>query len=91
MPEPYAAHLERANTFVTWFRDGVISARVQHIKPERGIYELAARRFGAEPSELVFLDDHAPNVEVARALGWNAVQFLNAEQAKAELTERGWI
>ena len=85
MPEPYAAHLERENAFVGWFERGVFSARVQHIKPEREIFELAARRFDAAPSELVFLDDIVPNVEMARALGWNAIHFRDAAQARREL------
>jgi HAD superfamily hydrolase (TIGR01509 family) len=92
MPEPYAAHLEREHTFVTWFADGVFSARVHHIKPERGIFEVAAARFGAtRPAELVFLDDHQPNVEMARSLGWNAVLFTSAAAAEAELAARGWL
>lgn len=91
MPEPYAAHLEREHTFVTWFADGVFSARVHHIKPERGIYELAAARFGAKPAQLVFLDDHPANVEAARALGWNAVHFTDAATAEAEVAARGWL
>jgi len=90
MPEPYARHLEREHRFITWFEDGVISARVHHIKPEPGIFELAAARFGAEPEELVFFDDHLPNVESARSLGWNAVHFTSAAQAEAEFVARGW-
>ena len=91
MPEPYAAHLERGNPFITWFEDGIFSARVHHIKPERGIFELAAARFGAVPSELLFLDDHGPNVEMARSLGWNAVHFSDAAQARKEVEAGGWL
>ncbi len=91
MPEPYAAHLERENTFVTWFEDGVFSARVHHIKPEPAIFELATERFRSAPSELVFLDDHRPNVEMARSLGWHAVHFENAAQAHQELQANGWM
>ena len=92
MPEPYAAHLEREHAFIGWFAAGIISARVHHIKPEPGIFTLAAERFGAaDPGELVFLDDHLPNVESARSLGWNAVQFFDAAQAAHELAERGWL
>lgn len=87
MPEPYAAHLERENPFIGWFADGVISARVRHIKPEPGIFELAAARFGAAPDDLVFLDDHPPNVEAARALGWHAIRFADAAQAERELEQ----
>ncbi len=91
MPEPYAAHLQRENAFLGWFRDGIFSARVHQIKPEREIFELAATRFGATPSELVFMDDHLPNVEMARSLGWNAIQFHDAAQARAELSANGWL
>ncbi|MBL8287086.1 MAG: HAD family phosphatase [Rubrivivax sp.] len=91
MPEPYAAHLEREHAFIGWFAAGVISARVRHIKPEAGIFALAAERFGvADPGELVFLDDHLPNVESARSLGWNALQFFDAAQARADLASHGW-
>ena len=70
MPAPYATHLETEHDFVGWFRDGVFSARVGLVKPESAIFELAASRFGAVPEELVFLDDHLPNIEAARAAGW---------------------
>jgi putative hydrolase of the HAD superfamily len=91
MPAPYAAHLRQANAFIGWFADGVFSAHVQHIKPEREIFELAARRFGADPGELLFLDDHAPNVDMARALGWNALRFADAAQARNEMQAAGWM
>ena len=72
MPAPYADHLEREHDFVGWFEAGLFSARVQLIKPEPAIFALAAERFGAEPAELLFIDDHGPNVEAARAAGWQA-------------------
>lgn len=91
MPAPYADHLEREHDFVGWFADGVFSARVHEAKPAPAIFRIAAERFGHAPDELVFLDDHGPNVETARALGWNALHFAQAEQAEAELRERGWL
>lgn len=91
MPALYADHLERAHDFVGWFADGVFSARVHEAKPEPAIFRLAAERFGHAPEELVFLDDHRPNVETARALGWNALHFAHAAQAEAELRAQGWL
>lgn len=91
MPAPYADHLERTHAFVGWFEDGVFSARVGHIKPQPEIFALAAQRFGAPADELVFLDDHPPNVAQARASGWNAVHFASAAQAERELRANGWI
>jgi putative hydrolase of the HAD superfamily len=89
MPAPYADILER-NDFFSRFASGVFSARVHHNKPEPGIFEVAERLFGVPPSELVFLDDHAPNVEAARAMGWNALQFVDAAQSAAALRTQGW-
>ena len=90
MPAPYADVVEAANPFFGRFRAGVFSGRVRHIKPEPGIFALAAERFDAAAHELVFLDDTAANVVAARSLGWNALQFSHAEQARAELRARGW-
>lgn len=91
MPLPYAEHLERAHDFVGWFHDGVISARVRQIKPEREIFEIAALRFGAHPSQLVFIDDVAANVRAARSAGWNAVHFVDAADCEVQLRRHGWV
>ncbi len=89
MPAPYAEVLEQ-NDFFSRFDSGVFSARVHHNKPEPAIFQAALQHFDAQPQELVFLDDHGPNVERARALGWHAVQFKSAAQAQAELQAAGW-
>jgi putative hydrolase of the HAD superfamily len=89
MPAPYADHLQANNEFLSCFRDGVFSARVHHNKPEPAIFMLATERFGAAPQELLFIDDHLPNVEAAQAQGWNAFQFTSAAQAELELRRRG--
>ena len=91
MPAPYADHLEQQFPVVRQFRDGVFSARVQAIKPEPAIFELAARRFGAAPSELLLFDDVAGNVAAARAQGWQAWLFANAQATCAALRDQGWL
>ena len=91
MPAPFADLLEARNDFFAWFKSGVFSGRVQHIKPEPAIFDLAAQRFGAAPQALLFIDDHAPNVQAAQALGWQAFVFSSAAQAEAELRERGCL
>lgn len=85
MPEPYAVHLETTNAFFSRFVDGVFSSRVKLIKPEPEIYTLAIERFGIDPAQTVFIDDVAKNVDMARAHGWHAIQFIDAKQAEAEL------
>ena len=91
MPAPYSEHLERTHAFVAWFDDGVFSARVHEAKPAPAIFALAAARFGHRPAEMVFLDDHGPNVQAARGLGWNALHFEHAARAEAALAAGGWM
>jgi putative hydrolase of the HAD superfamily len=57
------------------FDDIVCSAEVGCAKPEPEIYGLACRRLGVAPETCVFVDDHAPNVEAARALGMRGVLY----------------
>lgn len=89
MPAPYADHLERSHAFMALFSDGVFSGRVHHNKPERAIFEAAAARFGRSPGELLFIDDHEPNIVAARALGWRGIHFVDIEQTTAALREHG--
>ena len=44
-------------------------------KPHAEIFEVAERRFGVPPDQLVFLDDMPANIRAAEARGWQAVQF----------------
>jgi putative hydrolase of the HAD superfamily len=91
MPEPYAKHLEETHEFLGLFRDGVFSARVRLCKPEPAIFEHCESRFGLDPGRMLFIDDVAGNVAAARAAGWQAVQFENAAQCRAELGALGFL
>ena len=62
----------------------VISGLVRLVKPERPIYDLAAKRMGLAPRDLLFLDDTAENVAAARRWGWRA-QVFSAERQNVEL------
>lgn len=91
MPVPYAQYLQQSHAFLGHFHSGVFSSEVQQVKPNEVIFHTAAQRFGVEPARTVFIDDHPRNVEVARALGWRAVQFKDAAQCEAELLQLGWL
>lgn len=90
MPAPYADHLDRQHGVLRLFRDGVYSARVQQIKPDRAIYDLAAHRFGQPPGGLLFFDDVVANVAAAQAAGWQAAHFTDAHAARAVLQTAGF-
>ncbi|SEN46143.1 putative hydrolase of the HAD superfamily [Nonomuraea pusilla] len=54
-------------------------------KPDPRIFHLACERLGVAPGQAVFLDDHEPYVEGARAAGLHAVRFHHNQQAIAEI------
>lgn len=91
MPVPYADHLERENDFIAAFSDGIFSGRVGLVKPHAAIFELAEQRFGLQPADTVFIDDHAGNVQAARARGWQALQFVDAAHCAADLQAAAWL
>lgn len=50
----------------------IISGMERMVKPDRQIYDLAARRMGLAPDELLFLDDTKANVDAAISYGWHS-------------------
>ncbi len=73
------------------FRDIVVSGDEQLAKPDPAIYALAQARFGRAAGTMLFVDDSLPNVESARACGWQAHHFNDAAGLRADLTERGLL
>lgn len=71
--------------FIPFMDGGILSYQDHVIKPDPAIYRLLMERYHLKPEECVFLDDVLHNVEGARAEGMYAIQFLNLEQARAEL------
>ena len=67
------------------FRDIVVSGDEKLAKPDPAIYALAERRFGYAPQAMLFIDDSLPNVEAARARGWHAHHFSDAQALEAAL------
>ena len=73
------------------FDEVIGSAAVGLAKPDPRIYELAARTFGVTVSECFFIDDLAPNIEAAKALGMDGVVFTSAAQLRVDLVARGLV
>ena len=59
--------------------DGILySAELGDRKPGAAFFRLAAKRAGAQPRDIAFVDDAAANVEAARKAGWTAVQWTGS-------------
>lgn len=77
--------------FLQWFDDVVISGDVGIVKPEPAIYELAIARFRLDPSQTLFIDDSAANVEAAEAAGFAGHHFATPADLEDELDRLGLL
>jgi 2-haloacid dehalogenase len=72
--------------------DGLtLSSRVGLLKPDPAIYHRFLADHGRVAADCLFIDDVAVNVEAARAVGMQAVQFTGAEALCQDLRARGLI
>jgi putative hydrolase of the HAD superfamily len=58
-------------------------------KPDTGIYELALKVLQRSADESIFVDDRAENIEGARKVGLNTIQFKDVPQLACDLNNFG--
>src|SRR5579863_2903050 len=54
-------------------------------KPDAAIYRLALKITQREPGECVLIDDRGLNLECAREMGMNTIQFVDVAQLRSDL------
>ena len=59
------------------------SSEVGTIKPESGIYEIAAQRAGCNTEEILLIDDSRANLMAAEKLGWHVLWFDDSHAEEA--------
>jgi putative hydrolase of the HAD superfamily len=89
--ESLELNLHRIETFRLreYFQLFISSCFVGLQKPEPAMYRLSLNLCQRDPAECVFIDDRALNVERARELGINAIQYKSPEQLTADLATLG--
>ncbi|WFP75598.1 HAD family phosphatase [Mesorhizobium sp. WSM4906] len=70
-------------------RGVTVSGEIGLIKPDQAIYDHHVASFGLEPAATLFIDDSQKNVDGAKAAGWQAVLFTDANALKADLERLG--
>lgn len=66
--------------------DSVVNSSLVGVaKPDRRIYEMAAKQAGARADRCLFVDDREENVEAARELGMTAVLFRAVDDLRGAL------
>lgn len=76
--------------FLTAGHGVTVSGEVGLIKPDPQIYAVHTQTFELDAAATLFIDDSAKNIDAARAFGWQAVQFQNAETLRADLQRLGF-
>jgi len=82
--------VEREFDWIDRFDVLVWSFQVGLAKPDPAIYRLTIDKLGAPPEETLFIDDKAPNIAAARALGMKAIEFSTIERLRGELIAGGF-
>lgn len=76
-----------------WVADfDVLIWSYQHrmVKPDPEIYQLLLEKLGTAPEETLFLDDKLENIEAARHLGIQGLQFSTVDQLRQDLITSGF-
>jgi FMN phosphatase YigB (HAD superfamily) len=81
--------VEREFSWIHRFDVLVWSYQFGAVKPDPAIYLYTLGKLGTQPEETLFIDDKRPNVEAARALGIQAIEYSSVERLREELIARG--
>ena len=85
MGDTVLANIEREFQWIHDFDVQVWSYQLHIAKPDPAIYLHALDKLGTAPAETLFIDDKLVNVEAARALGLQAIEFTTVEQLRSDL------
>lgn len=81
--KPIVEFLEQEDFFD--FDVFVYSCEIGQIKPNPAIYEEMLKKLDLESNEIIFIDDLKENVEGAKKIGIQTIQFTNVNDLREEL------
>lgn len=56
-------------------------------KPDKIIFDIAAKEFGINPEKTLFIDDSPYNIAVAKELGWQVVEVKPGSDSFVKIIE----
>lgn len=77
--------------FLEMFSEPTLSFQIGQMKPSAKIYLTAAENVAAEPARCLYIDDLQRNVDGARGIGMDAIQFTGIDALKEQLKDKGVI
>jgi len=85
MGDDVLASVERKFDWIHRFDVLVWRWQLGVVKPDPAIYRHMLNELAVQPEETLFIDDRLPNIEAARALGMQAIEFSTIERLRADL------
>ncbi len=80
-----------AYPFLDLFDAHFVSARLKMVKPDPAFYSALEQATGFSGAQIIFADDRAENITVARTRGWQAHHFTGAEGWQGALVAAGLL
>lgn len=77
--------------FLRWFDGTVVSGFEGVAKPDPKVFELLLDRFGLHAASTLFIDDSPKNVDAARSVGMQAIEFESAAVLRKRLVQDGLL
>ncbi len=84
-------HAEAAYDWLRLFDGIVVSGRVKMVKPDRDIFDYLLTTYELDRDDVLFIDDHEPNVVAARSYGIDAHHFTDPDVLRDELLTKGLL
>lgn len=81
----------RLFNFLHWFQGVLLSGEAKLLKPDPRLFQLLLERHTIDPRSVVYVDDHARNVETARNLGMHGIHFTDPAALRTELSRVGLL
>ncbi|PJD97043.1 MAG: hypothetical protein CK425_04605 [Parachlamydia sp.] len=86
----YQAEVIRKLGFYDLFNPVLLSYEIGVKKPNAKAFKILLKTLQEPASNVLFIDDRQENVESAKNLGIDSIQFISPEQLKNELEKRGF-
>lgn len=80
------ADVNRTTGLFEYFQKVYLSTEIGLRKPNMDIYHFLLADLNCSPQEVVFIDDKHENVESAKSIGINAIQFITVKQLQSDLS-----
>src|ERR1700738_490676 len=89
MGDSVLANMEREFDWLGNFDVLIWSYQLGIAKPDPAIYRHTLEKLGTRAEETLFLDDKRVNIEAAKALGMQAIEFTTVEKLREDLVAGG--